>query len=188
MLFHELRDNAVHGFLRVYRIAGLGIGGIEHSSDHGQRADMSVGATYPGRVMWVHGALEAAEESMKDTAEVIDWEIVTMHLGVISVARVEVMGGVEGRRETPLAQRAFLERGALVGPGWIVALSSTACVCKSAEQGAEDGTEWVNGWADSARTDGDTRDAPAVGGGILDAVDVTFVGVRRFVFPRVVSM
>ena len=188
MLFHELRDDAVQGFLRVHRIAGLGVGGVEHLSDHGKRADMSVGATYPGRAIWVHGALEASEESVEDTGEVIDWEVVTMYLGVFRVARMEAVGGVEGRRETPLAQRAFLERGALVGPGRVMSFASSAGVCKSAEQGAEDGAEWVNGWADSARTDGDARDTTAVGGGILNAVDVTFVGARRFGFPAVVGM
>lgn len=149
---------------------------------------MRVGATYPGRAMWLHGALEASEKSVEDTGEVIDREIVTMYLRGFCVARMEAVGGMEGRCETPLAQRASLERGALVGPGRVISFGSSAGVCKSAEQGAEDGAEWVNGWVDSARTDGDARDTTAVGGGILNAVDVTFVGVRHFGFPAVVGM
>lgn len=76
----------------------------------------------------------------------------------------------------------------MAGPGRVIPLGSTAGVCKSAEQGAEDGAKWVNRWANSARADRDARNAPAVRGRILDAVDVAFVRVRRFVIPRVVSM
>lgn len=178
-----MRDDAVQCFLRVYGVTGLGVGGVEHLSEDGQRGKTTESGRPASRcgVMGVQGALEISDKGVEDAGEIVYREVRVVRLWVIRVAGEEAVGGVEGRRETPLAMRAFLERGAGVGAERVV----------SGNESVEEGAEWVHRGSNSttrAGLDGESCDTHAAGASILDVVDVTFVGVRCFIFPRVVSM
>lgn len=97
MLFHELGDNTIERFLRIYCISSASVGGVQHLGENGKRINtMNVRFTCACWIMRVHRALHTLEERGEDTGEVVDGKVGIMILRVVGVAGEEAVGGVEG--------------------------------------------------------------------------------------------